>query len=207
MFRLYADKNVLTLQRREPLTSGSANVYEVLFEFSSDWEGLSRIAVFKTDRESRAIPLDASRRCTIPWEVLVNASSQLFAGVYGFRDGTVVLPTVWALLGRILEGVSPGEEARPPTPELWEQELSNKGDTLDYTPAGELGLYAGDRLLSAVQVAGGGEGGVSDHRLLANRDAAAQHPITSIDGLSSALERIPGPVEAITNVELEEILK
>ena len=42
MFILYADKNKLTLRQREPVTSGSANVYPVRSEFSGDWNGLER---------------------------------------------------------------------------------------------------------------------------------------------------------------------
>lgn len=101
-----------------------------------------------------------------------------------------------------------GEDARPPTPELWEQQLAGKGDSLGYTYNGELGLYSGDKLLSSVHIeSGGAEGGTTDHRRLSNRDAAEQHPITSISGLEKELNRIPEPVEALTNTELEEMLK
>ena len=50
----------------------------------------------------------------------------------------------------------------------------------------------------------GAEGG--DHRVLTHRDAAEQHPITAIAGLKAELDRIPEPVEALTNTELEEML-
>lgn len=46
-----------------------------------------------------------------------------------------------------------------------------------------------------------------DHRQLSHRDAEEQHPIAAIAGLEEKLERIPEPVEALTNLELEEILK
>lgn len=207
MFTLYANKNQLTVRRREPVTSGSVNIYPVQFEFSEDWDGLARTAVFRAGTESRSLLLEESGACTVPWEPLTKAGVHLFAGVCGTRDGRTVLPTIWADLGVILEGASLGTEAQPPTPELWEQELARKGDKLDYTPDGELGLFAGDELLSAVPVAAGGEGGVSDHRLLAHRDAGAQHPIGAITGLLEELERIPEPVEALSNMELEEMLK
>ena len=50
-------------------------------------------------------------------------------------------------------------------------------------------------------------GGTTDHRQLSYRDAAGQHPIESITGLAKELERIPEPAEALTNFELEELLK
>ena len=123
MFVLYANKNQLHLRSREPLTSGSVNVYQALFEFSPDWDGLERVAVFRTGGESWSVALGEDGQCTIPWEALVSHGRQLTAGVYGTRGGEDVLPTVWASLGIILKGAAPGEDAGPPTPELWRQEL------------------------------------------------------------------------------------
>lgn len=156
MFRLYADKNKLSLLEREPVTSGSVNIYTVSFEFSQDWRGLTRKAVFKAGGETRTVLLDESGRCSIPWEVLTACGQPLMAGVFGSADETA-LPTIWASLGTILEGVpGDGQGSQPPTPDLWEQELGRKGDALGYTEGGELGLFSGDRLLSSVLVSGGG---------------------------------------------------
>ena len=209
LFCLYAEKT--KLRQREPNTSGSVNVYSVRFAFSAEWDGLSRTAVFKAgaDGEPVSVLLDASSECTIPWEILTEKGPLLMAGVYGTdASGEIVLPTIWVSLGQILGGAKPGKDAQPPTPDLWQQALAAKADSLNYTPDGDLGLYAGDALLSAVPVAsGGGEGGVTDHRLLKGRDAPEQHPITSIKGLPEELERIPEPAEALTNEDLEELLK
>ena len=46
------------------------------------------------------------------------------AGVYGTKNGTVVLPTIWATLGTIKEGASPGENTQPPTPDVYSQILA-----------------------------------------------------------------------------------
>lgn len=45
------------------------------------------------------------------------------------------------------------------------------------------------------------------HERLAGREAEAQHPISAIEGLQNELNRIPAPTEALTNFELEELLK
>lgn len=208
IFHLHAEKNKLTLLEREPVTSGSANIYGVRFEFSAEWEGLDRTAVFEAAGVSREVLLGSSGACVIPWEVLAVPGVRLRAGVYGKRGGEIILPTVWANLGVILEGVPAGggEGTLPPTPEIWEQELSRKGDGLGYTEEGDLGLFSGDKLLSSVPVSGG-EGGTTDHRLLSGRTADNQHPIASISGLEQELKRIPAPVEPLTNEDLEEILK
>lgn len=158
MFVLYADKAQLTVREKEPITSGSVNVYPVRFEFSPDWDGLEKTAVFQAGCRSWSILLEAGVEYTIPWEALKIPGYCLFAGVYGQQGEEIVLPTIWANLGLIQPGASPGEEARPPTPDLWQQELAKKGDRLAYTETGELGLYAGENVLSSVPVEGGGSG-------------------------------------------------
>lgn len=156
MFKLYANKNQLTVRQREPVTNGSVNVYEAAVEFSEDWDGLEKTAVFRAGKKSVSVLLDDSNKTVIPWEVLTTPGERLEAGVYGRKGGTVTLPTIWADLGYILTGAAPGDEARPPTPDLWEQELARKGDRLDYTETGELGLYSGEKLLGSVPAPGGG---------------------------------------------------
>ena len=59
-------------------------------------------------------------------------------------------------LGQSWRGVpTNGEGARPPTPDLWRQELAGKGDGLEYDGI-NLALMSGDKALSTVQIAGGG---------------------------------------------------
>lgn len=158
MFKLYANKNNLTLLERERVTSGSVNVYQVRFDFSEDWAELDRTAVFRCGGKEFSMLLDASGRCVIPWEVLQKPGFRLEVGAYGSRGGETVLPTVWESLGTVLTGVNASEGSAPPTPELWQQTLAGKGDRLGYTESGELGLYAGEKLLSAVPASGGGGG-------------------------------------------------
>lgn len=207
MFDLCADKNRLTVLRREPVASGSVNAHTVRFSFSAEWEKLAKTAVFRAGERTVSVILNGAGEAVIPWEVLTVPGQRLEVGVYGTRGAEAVLPTVWADLGYIRTGAAPEGELWPPTPELWEQELARKGDRLGYTEDAELGLYAGDKLLSAVPVAGGGEGGTTDHRVLSHRDADKQHPIKAIDGLEEEIKRIPAPVEPLTNLELEELLK
>lgn len=174
-FILYADKNKLIVRKRGPLTSGSVGVYPVRFEFSTDWEGLSRTAVFQADGEPVRMLLDESGACSIPREVLVKPGVRLKAGVYGVQGGEIVLPTIWADLGEILRGVTmPDGGTYPPTPELWEQALNGKGDALEYDGL-NLSLLAGDKKLSTVQIAGG-EGGVP-------AGGAAGQVLSKVDGV------------------------
>lgn len=106
------------------VTSGSVNVYLVQFAFSTDWDELDKTAVFRAGDTKISVVLDATNRCQIPWEVLENRGRPLEAGVYGTKNGTVVLPTIWATLGTIKEGTSPGENTQPPTPDVYSQILA-----------------------------------------------------------------------------------
>lgn len=131
MFALYADKTKLTVRQKELLTSGSENIYAVRFEFSSDWDGLARTAVFR--RGETAIPMlpDAAGECQIPWEVLTESGSHLEAGVYGTRGEDVVLPTVWADLGRIFQGAALSDKLPDPTPDMYQQILDAAQKAMD----------------------------------------------------------------------------
>lgn len=197
MFVLYAEKNQLTIREKEPVTSGSVNVYPVRFEFSEDWDGLSKTAVFQAGCKETTVALTGGA-CMVPADVLSEPGYFLMAGVCGRQGERIVLPTVWANLGMISEGAVTGEAPEPaPPPEGWQEALDAKGDSLGYTYNGELGLYSGDRLLSSVPIeSGGGEGGTADHRRLSHRDAAEQHPIEAISGLKEALDSIPVPMTA-----------
>lgn len=162
MFILYANKTQLTVRKGEQLTSGSVNIYTVRFEFSDDWEGMAKTAVFKAGNKVVSVLLPESGEVIIPWEVLASQGRELFTGVYGTKDGDVVLPTIWTSLGTILEGATLGDKAQPPTPGVYEQildELANKADGLEYDGT-TLSLKAGSKPLSTVQITGGsGEGG------------------------------------------------
>ena len=159
MFRLFAKKNILELQTKEVVTSGSVNVYNVQFFFNSAWDGLDRTAVFMAGDFKISILLDENNQCQIPWEVLQEKKRTLYAGVYGTKDGNVVLPTIWAALGTIQEGVSIGDNAQPPTPSVYEQILALIGNLED------LDTYAKDSLVSAINelyTMGGGGGGTGN---------------------------------------------
>ncbi len=156
MFVFYAEKNRLYVMEKELITSGSANIYPVRFEFSPDWDGLERTAIFQAGCRKKSVPI-VDGVCSVPAEVLSEPGRYLMMGVCGKQGESVVLPTVWANLGWIVEGAVPGGN---PLPEDWQEALDGKGDTLAYTEEGELGLYSGDKLLSSVPIEGGGGEGV-----------------------------------------------
>lgn len=112
MFVLYADKTRLDVRQREPVTSGSENVYQLRFEFSPEWEGLEKTAIFQTGYAESTAAL-AGGACTIPPEVLKAPGYFLMAGVCGKMGEELVMPTVWADLGVIREGAVSGPVTPP----------------------------------------------------------------------------------------------
>lgn len=130
MFVMNVDKNIATISSTEPMTSGSSKVYLVEFHFSPEWNDLQRVAVFRSGDTVIDILLDESNICFMPWEVLVDYNVPVDFGVYGTKNGDVVLPTIWASTELILEGVVTGAEALPPSPTLYEQ-LLGKLEFLD----------------------------------------------------------------------------
>ena len=59
MFVLKAEKNRLTVLERELVTSGSVEAYTVRFQFSRDWDGLSRAACFRAGAQTVSVLLDS----------------------------------------------------------------------------------------------------------------------------------------------------
>ena len=159
MFLLSADNSKLTVLQKELITSGAINVYDVKFQFDSDWDEMSRWAVFRVGSLSKCIELDDTNKCKIPWECLRenDIGKILYAGVYGMKGETITLPTIWARMGEIMEGAKLGDTVLPPTPSMAEQILHQV-------------LAARDEVFAAISANGGiipdsggtDEGGGSD---------------------------------------------
>ena len=156
MFRFYAKKVVLELNQKEVVTSGSVNVYQCQFQFDNAWEGLEKTAVFWAGEETISTLLDETGLCIIPWEVLQDARRTLYAGVYGTKNGDVVLPTIWASCGEIKEGVNPGTSTQPPTPSVYDQILGNIGNLEDLQTTDKSSLV--DAINEVYETSGGGSG-------------------------------------------------
>ena len=127
MFTICATKNTIQCSNKELLTSGAVAMNECRFTFNKDWDNLIKTAVFKTDLVTISVLLDDNKcQCTIPWEVLETPNELLSVGVYGTDvDGKIVLPTVWTLLGTVLDGANLGKEGTEcPTPNVYQQILT-----------------------------------------------------------------------------------
>lgn len=143
----------------EVLTAGMAKAVRVEFAFSSDWDGLTKTAVFSNGRATvDVLPAKWDGDAVdIPPEVLAVAGRYARVGVYGANASGVVLPTVWVSLGKVQPAAEPsGDPSADPTLPVWAQLQEQIGDLAD------LKTYNKDDLVSAINEArqsGGGSGG------------------------------------------------
>ncbi len=119
------------LDRRETLTSGAQNIYLCQFQFDSQWDELDKTAVFQAQDVKISVVVDENGRCQIPWEVLAKPYVKVFAGVYGTKNGELIMPTVMIDLGQVRKGASLGEEAGEPTPDVYSQILASANEAAE----------------------------------------------------------------------------
>lgn len=142
----------------ELLTAGMSKAVTVQFVFSPDWDGLTKTAVFsngKTTVDVLAANWDGDT-VPVPHEVLAVPGRHARVGVYGADESGVVLPTVWATLGKVQPGADPsGDASADPSLPVWAQ-LQNQIGDLD-----DLKTYNKGNLVDAINEArgSGGSGG------------------------------------------------
>jgi hypothetical protein len=96
-----------------PNTKITSGMVGITFSISYDdvWENLTKKIIFKADQLTRIADGNA-----VPFEVLRLPNKTLFVGVEGKNeDGSVVIPTVWCCIGKILPGAN-GEIPASTTP-------------------------------------------------------------------------------------------
>lgn len=106
------------------LTSGMVGV-QVSFDLDATWAGLRKTAVFRAGGKTYD-RVNIGNSTTVPWEVLTEPNQYLKIGLYGAADdGSVVIPTIWAVAGQILPGADPsGDESLDPSLPVWQQLLT-----------------------------------------------------------------------------------
>lgn len=118
----------------ETLVSGMVGK-QVRFEFSSEWDGLRKAAVYRAG-DICCTSLDVQEVDTIPALVLSRSLRRLYVGVYGMsEDGEVVLPAVYApgpfiRIGAAVEDGSGMDQEDP----FWIRIEEALAETVRFTP-------------------------------------------------------------------------
>ncbi len=121
MLKFQVSNNTIRIVHRpQIITSGTVGL-PVEFSFDASWDGLARLTVFKAG----SVTITVKDPKVVPWEVLEKTDVTLQVGVYGVNaEGTIVIPTVWASVRMIAEGVDPeGDPAVDPTLPVWQDVL------------------------------------------------------------------------------------
>lgn len=113
---------VATANRIKLITRGIVGAKVQIVYDSSVWTGLRKTVVFEGSGVTRDV-LDAGEIVEIPPEVASEANSRIRMGIYGVSDdGSVVVPTIWAELGRVRYSADPsGDESTAPELPVWAQ--------------------------------------------------------------------------------------
>ena len=143
----------------ELLTAGMSKAVTVQFVFSTEWDGLTKTAVFSAGRTTVDV-LESEwdgNKVVVPHEIMADAGPIARVGVYGANADGLILPTVWVTIGKVMPAAEPsGDPGADPTLPIWAQ-LQNQIGDLD-----DLQTYNKGNLVDAINEArnsGGGSGG------------------------------------------------
>lgn len=122
--------------KTEELVAGRVGM-EAAFHFSPEWDGLGKTAVFEAGGVAKDVII-GDDPCIVPHECMIEGA-ELRVGIYGMStDGTVVIPTVYALVGTVKKGADPsGDESYPPTPDVGAQAMAAASTALQAAAAAQ----------------------------------------------------------------------
>ena len=117
MIKLNVSAANIAVEEKETLTEGRVGLL-CRFSFTGEWDGLAKTAVFD-GADSRDVILTEDT-VAVPAECLAAEGYSLSVGVYGKNAaGDIVIPTVYATVGKIQRSAYPsGRETAPPTPDV-----------------------------------------------------------------------------------------
>lgn len=102
------EKQLLTIQNREVISSGDMNYDSCKFEFDEAWADYIKTAVFYQNRQQIYYAvLDKENKCIIPAMALAKASP-LYIGVFGVLGNKIITSTIDSI--SIVEGAVSGTE-------------------------------------------------------------------------------------------------
>ena len=117
---------ILSVSSNPTLAAGDVNTDTVHVDFSEEWNGLAKSAVFFTDNDPTLyeVIMDELNSCTIPHEVL-DKPGTLFIGVRGVNTDARRVKTSTLIKYKVKEGAPSGTAvSEEPTPDVIQQLLT-----------------------------------------------------------------------------------
>ena len=182
MIEIIVDKAHAQTKKLEILTSGMSKAVYVNLEFSKEWKGLKRTAVFTNGIKTRDVQMETGQdTCEVPSEVLEVPGTGVMCGMYGYNENGVIIPTVYVWLGNTLPGADPsGDENTDPKLPIYaqlemciEQHITNTDNPHKVT-ASQVGAYS----ISEMDIALGMK--ANDHDLYTHKTSIQNpHKVTA----------------------------
>lgn len=104
------------------IVAGTSGRYVAEFEFTEEWEGYLKTAVFRTVEGELSYVILTEDTCGIP-SAIVTEGCHFVVGVYGV-SGSLHYPTVWTNTLRVEEGCAEAIDTIEPTPGMMDQLLA-----------------------------------------------------------------------------------
>lgn len=97
-------------EKESKITAGMVGV-TVRMQYADIWNGLHKTVVFRAGTVTKDVITD-DEVVTVPKEVVAVPDVHLHVGVYGVdAEGNLVIPTIWAGLGRVMDAADPSGDA------------------------------------------------------------------------------------------------
>ena len=131
IIELVANDQLLQVMVNPNISSGEVNTIKVHVDFSDEWDGFGKNAVFYTSYNSRDIYeiVMSNDECIVPSEVMTK-SGILYIGIRGVNSEKNEVKTTSLVKLKISEGTPTGNSTGvEPTPDVYQQLLSAYGKT------------------------------------------------------------------------------
>ena len=130
---LIANDQLLVINSKPKLSSGDQNTVKVHVDFSEDWDGFGKSAVFCTSNDTNTVyeKVLTNGESIVPAEVMVKRGV-LYIGVRGVNSENNEIKTTTLVTYKILEGAPSGTGTEVvPTLDIYQQLLSAYGKNED----------------------------------------------------------------------------
>ncbi len=182
------------------VVADSYNYLRASFEFSDDWEGVVKTAIFKNGANTFSVLLDENNECIVPHETLIEGL--LDVSVFGVIDNELITTDV-AQIRVLKSGYTEGQTPLPPTPSVYEQ-ITAILNNLSGGETNKVLAKASDADYDFKYVANQGGGGTNDYNNLENQPEI--NGVTLSGNKTSEDLGLANSTDVYTKTEADELL-